>query len=151
MTPTAQPLDKLLRRKLERTVVQAREQATAAARVALEHLGVAEAKAPEHLDPHRKALRRRLRAHGRQLGDPRHPDGRQEARRLVRATRLPNFPMIWRPYLKQSWSLTTIWPTRAAISAPRMGRRSVSLRLPLRRKGRFDSGATSDSSTTWPS
>lgn len=64
-----QPLDKSLRNQLERTVKQAREIAEAAARAALGQLGVGESAPYEHLSDEEKALRRRLRVHGRQLGD----------------------------------------------------------------------------------
>ena len=64
-----QPLEKSLRNQLERTVKQARDIAEAAARAALGQLGVGEAAAFEHLSDEDKAQRRRLRVHGRQLGD----------------------------------------------------------------------------------
>jgi very-short-patch-repair endonuclease len=49
----------------------------------LAQLAVGEAKAPDYLTDDLKALRRRLRAHGRALGDAKHPDDTQEVRRLV--------------------------------------------------------------------
>jgi hypothetical protein len=64
-----QPLDKTLRNRLERTIKDAREVAEAAARAALEQLGVGEAAAFAHLTEQERELRRRLRVHGRQLGD----------------------------------------------------------------------------------
>jgi hypothetical protein len=64
-----QPLEKTLRNQLERTVKQAREIAEAAVLAALGQLGVAEAAPFEHLSEDDKALRRKLRVHGRQLGD----------------------------------------------------------------------------------
>ncbi|WP_020505454.1 Eco57I restriction-modification methylase domain-containing protein [Lamprocystis purpurea] len=63
------PLEKSFRIHLERTVKSARGVAEAAARAALEQLGVGEAAPPAYLDELSRALRRRLRAHGRQLGD----------------------------------------------------------------------------------
>ena len=63
------PLSKPLRSRLEATVKAARDIAETAARSALEHLGVGEPKAPVHLTPEQAELRRRLRLHGRQLGD----------------------------------------------------------------------------------
>jgi hypothetical protein len=63
------PLSKPLRSRLEATVKAARDIAETAARAALEHLGVGEPKAPAHLTPEQAELRRRLRLHGRQLGD----------------------------------------------------------------------------------
>ena len=62
-------LDKNLRNALEKTVKSARGVAEAAARAALEQIGVGEAAPPDYLDEPSRALRRRLRAHGRQLGD----------------------------------------------------------------------------------
>ena len=64
-----QPLDKPLRAKLERTIKEAREVSEKAARAALEQLGVGEASRFGHLSKDECILRRRLRAHGRQLGD----------------------------------------------------------------------------------
>ena len=79
-----QPLDKTLRNKLERTIKEAREAAEDAARVALEHLGVGEAAPYAHLSEEDRDLRRRLRVHGRQLGDLRHAKtGVQEIDRLI--------------------------------------------------------------------
>jgi hypothetical protein len=64
-----QALDKDLRNKLEKTVKAARTVAETAAQAALEQMGVGEADPPPYLDESNRALRRRLRAHGRQLGD----------------------------------------------------------------------------------
>jgi hypothetical protein len=64
-----QPLDKTLRSHLERTVKEAREIAERAARAALEQLGVGEAAPFAHLSEQDRELRRKLRVHGRQLGD----------------------------------------------------------------------------------
>ena len=64
-----EPLAKPLRRQLEDAVVKARDLAEEAARAALSHLGVGDADAPAHLTDEERALRRRLRVHGRQLGD----------------------------------------------------------------------------------
>ncbi len=64
-----QPLDTTLRNRLERTVKAARDLAEVAARATLEHLGVGEPAPFSHLSELDRELRRRLRAHGRQLGD----------------------------------------------------------------------------------
>ena len=64
-------LAKPLRKQLEDAVINARDIAEDAARAALMHLGVGDADLPKHLTDEERALRRRLRAHGRQLGD--HP------------------------------------------------------------------------------
>lgn len=67
-----QPLDKTLRSKLEDTVNDARSAAEEAAKAVLEQLGVGGATPFPHLSEADRELRRRLRAHGRQLGDQRH-------------------------------------------------------------------------------
>lgn len=77
------PLPRNLRNTLEATVKTARTGAEIAARAALQHLGVGDREAPAHLNDEQKALRRRLRTHGRQLGDAKHSDDRQELQRLV--------------------------------------------------------------------
>ncbi|ANT65173.1 Eco57I restriction-modification methylase domain-containing protein [Prosthecochloris sp. CIB 2401] len=63
------PLNKALRGKLEKTIKDARDSAEDAARAALEQLGVGEAVPFAHLCEQERDLRRRLRVHGRQLGD----------------------------------------------------------------------------------
>lgn len=78
-----QSLDKALRSKLERTVREARDIAEAAAKASLEQLGVGEINPYSHLNEDERKLRVRLRAHGRQLGDARGPDGKQEILRLI--------------------------------------------------------------------
>ncbi|MFC1347256.1 MAG: SAM-dependent DNA methyltransferase [gamma proteobacterium symbiont of Clathrolucina costata] len=62
------------RRQLERTVVEARDIAEAGAKVALEALAVQHHEPYGHMDGPQRTLRRRLRAHARQLGD--RPDAR---------------------------------------------------------------------------
>ena len=77
-------LDRTLRKDLEKTVKLARRVAEAGARKAVAQLGVGEAEAPKHLTPEQRALRNRLRAHGRQLGDRRDAKtGTQDTARLV--------------------------------------------------------------------
>lgn len=78
-----QPLDKTSRNRLERTVKDARDTAEAAAQAALEQLGVREATPYPHLNESDRDLRRRLRVHGRQLGDHRKPNGEQATDRLI--------------------------------------------------------------------
>jgi len=68
-----QPLEKNLRSKLERTVKEARDIAEIGAKSALKQLGIGEAKPFDYLSEEERILRRRLRAHGRQLGDKRDP------------------------------------------------------------------------------
>lgn len=85
--PTAsisnQPLAKPLRSQLENTVKSARDVAEKAALAALRQLAVSEAKAPDYLSEDLKALRRRLRAHGRALGDVKAKDDTQGLPHLV--------------------------------------------------------------------
>ncbi len=75
-------LTKPLRRQLETAIKQAREIAEEAAKDAIARVGVAEAEAPAHLSDHTKALRRRLRAHARTLGDTRDAAGAMSTARL---------------------------------------------------------------------
>ena len=79
-----QPLDKALRNKLESSVKSARDIAEDAAKAALEQLGVGEAISFDHLSEDERKLRRKLRVHGRQLGDIRDSENqKQEIVRLV--------------------------------------------------------------------
>ena len=73
----SQPLPKPQRTQLENTVKAAREVAEKGARAALAQLAVAEGRAPDYLSDDHKALRRRLRAHGRALGDAKADDDTQ--------------------------------------------------------------------------
>ena len=78
-----QPLEKSLRNKLEKTIKDARDIAEDAARAALEQLGVGEPTAYPHLTEADRKLRRKLRAHGRQLGNGRNAKGEQALDRLI--------------------------------------------------------------------
>jgi len=78
-----QPLEKSLRNNLEKTIKDARDIAEEAARVALEQLGVGQPKAYPHLSEDDRKLRRKLRAHGRQLGNGRNAKGEQDIDRLI--------------------------------------------------------------------
>jgi hypothetical protein len=73
-----------LRKKLENTVKEARRVAETASKASIARLGVGAAKAPDYLTPDEQALRRKLRAHGKQLGDERGSAGSQETIRLER-------------------------------------------------------------------
>ncbi len=77
------PLEKTLRNQLEHAIKEARDVAEAAARAALEQLGVGGPKPYEHLSDEQRQLRLKLRAHGRQLGNGRKADGSQELGRLI--------------------------------------------------------------------
>ena len=78
-----QPLEKSLRNKLEKTVKDARDIAEDAARAALEQLGVGEPTAYPHFTETDRVLRRKLRTHGRQLGNGRNAKGEQALDRLI--------------------------------------------------------------------
>lgn len=78
-----QPLDKSLRSILEKTVKIARDTAETAARIALEQLGVGEPSVYSHLSDEERKLRRKLSAHGRQLGNGRDAKGYQALDRLI--------------------------------------------------------------------
>jgi len=75
-----------LRRAVERTIKEARAVAEEAAADAIRRLGVADAKSPPYLDEGGQELRRRLRAHGRALGDQKAADDMQTTDRLIEAT-----------------------------------------------------------------
>lgn len=76
-------LSRLLRRQLETAIKQAREIAEAAAKEAIERAGVAAAEAPPRVSSDdKRLLRRRLRAHGRTLGDARDTAGVMATARL---------------------------------------------------------------------
>ena len=78
------PLTPSLRNQLERAIVSARDVAETGALAALESLAVHEREPYRHMNPEQRALRNRLRAHGRQLGDRRHAGtGSQEIDHLV--------------------------------------------------------------------
>ncbi len=72
-----------LRRRLEKTVVEAREVAEAGARAAVERLAVSRSEPFASMAPAERELRVQLRAHARQLGDPRKESGEQGIHRLV--------------------------------------------------------------------
>ena len=84
-----QALDKDLRGALEKTVKAARTVAEAAAHAAVDQLGVGHDKPEAFLSDAEKALRNRLRTHGKQLGDARDSKstnptyGKQEVQHLV--------------------------------------------------------------------
>ncbi|WP_018403233.1 Eco57I restriction-modification methylase domain-containing protein [Marinobacter gelidimuriae] len=77
------PLNKTLRHQLERAVKNARDTAEKGAHAALGQLGVADPTPATHLSDADRELRRRLRAHGRQLGDSLNGDKVQCMDRLV--------------------------------------------------------------------
>ena len=77
-------LASMQRKQLERAVIEARGVAEAGAKAALEALATQNHKPYAHMNSEERALRRRLRAHGRQLGDRRDPrSGSQAMDRLA--------------------------------------------------------------------
>ena len=76
-------LPKTLRAKLESAVIEARRRAEAAAKDELLRIGVGATVAPSYLSAVERELRRRLRAHGRQLGDIKAQDDSQGIERLA--------------------------------------------------------------------
>jgi len=78
-------LGSALRKQLENTVRDARKIADEAAADAVARLGIAAPKAPAYFSDEQKALRRRLRAHARSLGDRRDPDDAMVTVRLEEA------------------------------------------------------------------
>lgn len=78
------PLDPALRKQLENAVREARRVAEDGAHAALGALAVGAAQPHESMSEGERVLRRKLRAHGRQLGDARNRDsGAQEIERLA--------------------------------------------------------------------
>ena len=71
------------RRQLEKAVVEARDVAEAGAKAALERLAVGRAEPFPEMSAGHGELRTLLRAHGHQLGDPRHETGEQELTHLI--------------------------------------------------------------------
>lgn len=76
-------LSRELRKTLERVVLAARREAEAGARKALDQLAVAHTEPWPTMTSDQQALRRRLRARGRQLGDHLDEGGRQSLEHLV--------------------------------------------------------------------
>ncbi|HCH6179395.1 TPA: N-6 DNA methylase [Vibrio parahaemolyticus] len=97
-----QALDKTLRKKLEDTVVKARDIVEQAVFEALQRLGVAEAQAPSYLSEEERTLRNKLRAHARQLGD-KLKEGKQETERLINEMAYEHWHrMLFARYLEQN-------------------------------------------------
>ena len=110
-----QPLAKPLRTQLENTVKAAREVAEKGARAALAQLAVGEARAPDYLSDDHKALRRRLRAHGRALGDAKALDDTQAVQQLVWEVAYEHWHrMLFARFLAENGLL--LWEPGAAVS-----------------------------------
>jgi len=77
-------LEKTLRKKLEHTIVKARDIVEVAVTEALTRLGIADGNAPSYLSETERKLRNKLRSHGRQLGDVLQKEsGKQETELLL--------------------------------------------------------------------
>jgi len=110
-----QPLAKRLRIQLENTVKAAREVAEKGARATLSQVAVGEAKAPDYLNDELKTLRRRLRAHGRALGDVKAVDDTQDMRHLVWEVSYEHWHrMLFARFLAENGLL--LWEPGAAVS-----------------------------------
>ena len=109
------PLAKSLRSQLESTVKAARDVAEKAARAALLHLAVGEAKVPDYLSDELKPLRRRLRAHGRAIGDLKAKDEMQGLQHLVWEVAYEHWHrMLFARFLAENGLL--LWEPGAAVS-----------------------------------
>lgn len=115
MTTNNQPLAKPLRSQLEATVKSARDVAEKGAHAALSQLAVGEASAPSYLTDDLKALRRRLRAHGRALGDKKASDDTQTLQHLVWEVAYEHWHrMLFARFLAENGLL--LWEPGAAVS-----------------------------------
>ncbi|MDD2467997.1 MAG: SAM-dependent DNA methyltransferase, partial [Desulfobulbus sp.] len=104
------PLEKVLRSKLERTIKEARDVAELAARAATGHLGVGEAAPFEGLSEQERALRRKLRVHGRQLGDSLNGGKVQTMDRLIEEIAYEHWHrMLFARFLAEN-NLLMYWP-----------------------------------------
>jgi hypothetical protein len=115
MSTLNNPLPKPLRTQLENTVKAARDVAEVAATAALVQLAVGEGKAPDYLTEEQKALRRRLRAHGRALGDVKVADDSQSIRHLVWETAYEHWHrMLFARFLAENGLL--LWEPGAPVT-----------------------------------
>lgn len=109
------PLAKSLRTQLENTVRAARDVAEKGAQAALSQLAVGEARAPDYLTEELKALRRRMRAHGRALGDVKAADDTQAVQHLVWEIAYEHWHrMLFARFLAENGLL--LWEPGAAVS-----------------------------------
>ncbi len=109
------PLHRSLRSQLEATVKAARDVAERGAHAALSQLAVGEASAPGYLTDDLKALRRRLRAHGRALGDKKASDDTQPLQHLVWEVAYEHWHrMLFARFLAENGLL--LWEPSAAVS-----------------------------------
>lgn len=110
-----QPLAKSLRTQLENTVKAARDVAEKGARAALAQLAVGEGRVPDYLTEELKTLRRRMRAHGRALGDAKAGDDSQGVQHLVWEVAYEHWHrMLFARFLAENGLL--LWEPGAAVS-----------------------------------
>ena len=112
---TNQPLAKPQRTQLENTVKAARDVAETGAQAALDQLAVGEPRAPGYLNEEQKALRRRLRAHGRAVGDLKADDDSQGMQHLIWEVAYEHWHrMLFARFLAENGLL--LWEPGAAVS-----------------------------------
>lgn len=110
-----EPLSKVLRTQLEATVKSARDIAEKGAFGALSQLAVGERSAPDYLTDDLKSLRRRLRAHGRALGDIKAKDDTQALQHLIWEVAYEHWHrMLFARFLAENGLL--LWEPGAAVS-----------------------------------
>ncbi|MDM0108672.1 N-6 DNA methylase [Variovorax sp. J22R24] len=110
-----QPLAKLLRSQLEAAVKSARDVAEKGAHAALSQLAIGEASAPSYLTDNFRPLRRRLRAHGRALGDKKASDDAQGLQHLIWEVAYEHWHrMLFARFLAENGLL--LWEPGAAVS-----------------------------------
>ncbi|NLZ11110.1 MAG: SAM-dependent DNA methyltransferase [Alcaligenaceae bacterium] len=110
-----QPLARAQRTQLENTVKAARDVAETGAQAALDQLAVGEPRAPGYLNEEQKALRRRLRAHGRAVGDLKAEDDSQGLQHLIWEVAYEHWHrMLFARFLAENGLL--LWEPGAAVS-----------------------------------
>lgn len=115
LSQTNQPLAKPQRTQLENTVKAARDVAETAAQASLDQLGVGESRAPGYLNDEQKALRRRLRTHGRAVGDLKADDDSQGLQHLIWEVAYEHWHrMLFARFLAENGLL--LWEPGAAVS-----------------------------------
>ena len=102
-------LAKELRKKLEKITLSARTAAEKAAESSLQFLAVHEAKPRPHMDPSQRAMRNRLRARGKSLGDVRDSNSNiQELTRLIELVAYENWHrLLFARFLAENHLLRT--------------------------------------------
>ncbi len=101
--------------QLESALRTARDVAEPGAAAALAHLGVGDTEPPTHLTEAQRSLRRRLRAHGRSIGDIRRRNGSQDVQRLIREVAYELWHrMLFARYLAEHGLL--MWDAGAAVT-----------------------------------